>query len=336
MLFCIDGTGEHDDLLYMRDMSRGFCYHISQQYRHAIYRRGPTIFGTETVHIANEVLDMILRLKLGISGLAELRASRKPAPLASIQRIGRSDADKTPINLVGHSRGGAACIYVAQELARHDIPVHSMLLFDAVDRTAGIDTTRIPPNVGYCLHLMRDPQFGDFFHHLPAYRQLRTTVMAAQKLPADAAGLPQFDWSAIAAKSGPSPELERLRRLEHYHTIMQNMCRLNCTVRGVPTGFGFGNTGTLWSAPTRYLSQKFKATHGAMGGAPMQVSKQIDDPLYWHMVADAEVMAMAQVQARAQSFLRQMGELGKLSLDYIPISTIGSWDQTAPGASFRR
>ena len=193
-----------------------------------------------------------------------------------------------------------------------------MLLFDAVDRTAGIDTTRIPPNVGYCLHLMRDPQFGDFFHHLPAYRQLRTTVMAAQKLPADAAGL------------------EHLRRLEHYHTIMQNMCRLNCTVRGVPTDFGFGNTGTLWSAPTRYLSQKFKATHGAMGGAPMQASKPIDDPLYWHQLADAEVMAMAQVQARARSFLRQMGELGKLSLDYIPISTIGSWDQTAPAASFRR
>jgi len=229
-----------------------------------------------------------------------------------VQSDGRSDVDKTPINLVGHSRGGAACIYVAPELHKQDIPVHSMLLFDAVDRTAGIDSTRIPPNVGYCLHLMRDPQFGDFFHRLPEYRQLRTQVMTAQKLPADAAGLLQFDWSAIAAKSGPSRELARLRRLDHYHTIMQHICRLNCTVRGVPTGFGFGNTGTLWSAPTRYLSQKFKATHGAMGGAPMQASKQIDDPLYWHLVADAEMMAMAQVQARARSFLRQMGELGKL------------------------
>jgi len=42
-----------------------------------------------------------------------------------VQSDGRSDVDKTPINLVGHSRGGAACIYVAPELHKQDIPVHS-------------------------------------------------------------------------------------------------------------------------------------------------------------------------------------------------------------------
>jgi len=84
-----------------------------------------------------------------------------------VQSDGRSDVDKTPINLVGHSRGGAACIYVAPELHKQDIPVHSMLLFDAVDRTAGIDSTRIPPNVGYCLHLMRDPSLVTFFTACP-------------------------------------------------------------------------------------------------------------------------------------------------------------------------
>lgn len=69
--------------------------------------------------------------------------------------------------LTGYSRGGAGVIAVAQKLKEARRRVHTMVLFDAVDRAIGVDTARIPENVDRVVHARRDavmesrPSFGN-------------------------------------------------------------------------------------------------------------------------------------------------------------------------------
>jgi hypothetical protein len=52
-----------------------------------------------------------------------------------------------PLFLAGHSRGGAAVIWVANLLKRDAIEVDGMFLLDAVDRTASLKSVeKIPGN----------------------------------------------------------------------------------------------------------------------------------------------------------------------------------------------
>lgn len=79
-----------------------------------------------------------------------------------IREFQRKSPDE-PIFLVGHSRGGAACIKVAEEA--RDYPddkktIEAMFLFDAVSMTLTVDTDCIPPNVGRVYHAIRDPAIG--------------------------------------------------------------------------------------------------------------------------------------------------------------------------------
>ena len=113
MLYIIDGTGgamNEDD--YAADMNRGFCSKLNKQNGpNAQYGRGPTLFGVETWRIGDEVFDNIL--------------NDKPSKIV----------------LVGHSRGGAACVYVARKLKAEGINVQGMLLLDAVRRAISCPMT---------------------------------------------------------------------------------------------------------------------------------------------------------------------------------------------------
>ena len=64
---------------------------------------------------------------------------------------------KALIYLTGYSRGAAGVIAVAQRLAKDNVKVRAMMLFDAVDRAWGIDTEDIPNNVEHLVHARRDP-----------------------------------------------------------------------------------------------------------------------------------------------------------------------------------
>jgi hypothetical protein len=63
-----------------------------------------------------------------------------------------------PILLTGYSRGAAAVIDIAKRLQRENKSVKAMLLFDCVDRSPHVDSTRIPNNVGYVSLVMRLPE----------------------------------------------------------------------------------------------------------------------------------------------------------------------------------
>ncbi|HEY6400405.1 MAG TPA: hypothetical protein VI479_03285 [Blastocatellia bacterium] len=65
-----------------------------------------------------------------------------------------------PILLTGYSRGATGVVNIAKILERQNIDVKAMLLFDCVDRHAGIDAMVIPKNVGYVLHVLRAPESG--------------------------------------------------------------------------------------------------------------------------------------------------------------------------------
>jgi hypothetical protein len=67
--------------------------------------------------------------------------------------------DPEPIFLVGHSRGGASCIRVAEILDAEEW-IDAMFLFDAVRMTTRVDTECIPRNVKRVYHAIRDPRIG--------------------------------------------------------------------------------------------------------------------------------------------------------------------------------
>ncbi len=68
----------------------------------------------------------------------------------------RESDDKLRLVLIGYSRGGAAVIHAAQ-LLKDKVQVDAMFLFDAVDRSLGVETERIPSNVQVVRHARRDP-----------------------------------------------------------------------------------------------------------------------------------------------------------------------------------
>ena len=62
--------------------------------------------------------------------------------------------------LTGYSRGAAGVVSLAKKLKNDGIYVRAMLLFDCVDRHLFIDAAVIPNNVGYVMHVIRDPRSG--------------------------------------------------------------------------------------------------------------------------------------------------------------------------------
>ncbi|KAB0679844.1 thioesterase domain-containing protein [Aureimonas leprariae] len=132
----IDGTGVVNDAQYERDMRNSFVSQLSRDSRFKVryYTRGPWSDGGTAKAISKTMLREI-----------ETRVHQRGGI-----PVGR-------LVLAGYSRGGAIAIRVARELGEHGHKVHCLLLFDAVDMSLAIAASRIPANVRYCFHAMRDP-----------------------------------------------------------------------------------------------------------------------------------------------------------------------------------
>ncbi|MBI3418204.1 MAG: hypothetical protein HY043_23180 [Verrucomicrobia bacterium] len=102
------------------------------------YIPGPNIMGTDLGTIVDNAFDKICK-----------EVKRDP---------------NQPIFLIGHSRGGAAAIEVANRLKKGGCGCKSVVnflgLYDAVNRSTSFNTSRIPPNVLFTAHVRRDPAAG--------------------------------------------------------------------------------------------------------------------------------------------------------------------------------
>lgn len=324
-LYLIDGTGPENWKDYERDMQRGFCMQLKKQNGDRVeYLRGPTLQGLETWMIGETILQFI-----------------------------KTDRAKYPnmrILLGGHSRGGAAAIYVARKLKEEKITVHGMMLFDAVRRaiqktpaqyanqiaseSAGIPTLvalqlvraavevgfdyfgknaidRVPSNVERALHVVRDEKFSYFIQDTPEWQEL--------------------------AKRVPDPRdvvnTRKVAELTRMHNAMRDACRWNCLgPLGLPTGFSFGNTGLVAEPGCHFKIRKFMATHGAMGGAPLDPQDYIKHQTYAQQIEAQEIISMLAVQTLANGFLKELGfsgEHGAVQLQYKAQSMPGVRSQLA-------
>ncbi len=326
-LYLIDGTGPENWKVYERDMQRGFCMQLKKQNGDRVeYLRGPTLQGRETWFIGETILQFI--------------------------KTDRAKYPKMRILLGGHSRGGAAAIYVARKLKEEKITVHGMVLFDAVRRaiqkspaqyanqiateSAGIPTLvalqmmraavevgfdyfgknaidRVPSNVERALHMVRDEEFSYFVQNIPEYREL------AKKLvdPNDAL------------------YTRKVAEFARMHNAMRDACRWNCLgPLGIPTGFSFGNTGLVAEPGCHFKIQKFMATHGAMGGAPLDPLDYIKNYVYASQIEVQEIISMLAVQTLANGFLKELGFGGDheaVQLQYKAQSMPGGRSQLAVG-----
>lgn len=135
----IDGTGGGTfpgaarNARYDRDFANSFVRRIAGRGDpNRAYFRGPVTFG-------GGLMD-------AIAGGFQFIQSRRDAGVSE------------PILLTGYSRGAAGVVALANRLKRADEDVEALLLFDCVDRHIGIDAEVIPNNVGYVMHVVRDPR----------------------------------------------------------------------------------------------------------------------------------------------------------------------------------
>jgi hypothetical protein len=148
IFYGIDGTGPDDNGEYKSAFATSHVRKFWQNWHSpaAGYIRGPSTFGTETGSRVSE----------GVRWTTQKYHEFEKLCAAS-DTYGNT---KPRIFLSGYSRGGAAIISMAHKLKAKGIPVHAMLIFDAVDRSGLTDTDVIPDNVKMAFHALRDPAAG--------------------------------------------------------------------------------------------------------------------------------------------------------------------------------
>lgn len=158
ILLCIDGTGVASDSQYAREMAhshvRKIWWHSTAAPSMKHYMRGPTVLGSEMLDIVSRGYNYVFD---------RVRQIERDSPPRVIELT-----DLRPrVLLTGYSRGAAAIVCVAQRLAAAGISVAAMALFDCVDRAIILDSTRVPPNVEWLIHAMRDDAAGsrESFNH---------------------------------------------------------------------------------------------------------------------------------------------------------------------------
>jgi hypothetical protein len=139
ILVGIDGTGggafptEARNARYDRDFANSFVRRLCRTGNADIrYFRGPVTLGGGLVDAVNNGYEFVVARKAANPG--------------------------APVLLTGYSRGAAGAVAIAQRLQRASINVQAILLFDCVDRHVVIDAEVIPSNVGYVMHVVRDPK----------------------------------------------------------------------------------------------------------------------------------------------------------------------------------
>jgi hypothetical protein len=143
----IDGTGPSDNAVYARDFAKSHVRTMWSGWPNLMsyYVRGPNNMGSETAGLARSMVQTI---------------APQYRRLAKLHADGKGDKKPPAIILSGYSRGGAAVTYACHLLQAQKIPVHALMLFDAVDRTYTISDSEatVPSNVTYCYHARRDPK----------------------------------------------------------------------------------------------------------------------------------------------------------------------------------
>ncbi len=143
----IDGTGPYSDKKYKTGFENSNVIKLSRLpwSGGGFYDRGPGADGFSTGFRADEMAAKVARAYRNAAGTTGSSPSRVVSILPRIF-------------LSGYSRGGAAVTNVAHTLNDQGIPVHCLLLFDAVDRSATIWRSSVPSNVRLCFHAKRSPR----------------------------------------------------------------------------------------------------------------------------------------------------------------------------------
>jgi hypothetical protein len=275
-------------------MAGGFCDQMRKKF-HGWYHRGPTLAGRETYTIANIVYGAIK--KYGLLG-------------------------KEPLFLAGHSRGGAAVIYVAWQLKKSGHSVDALFLFDAVERSAtgenvpllgGTNIQLIPRNVKVTYHARRDISLTTFFEQgaRDAWSKYLQCLGSSDPLSCEEQRL-------LAIK---------MRRLDD---AMKLRMRATYSVTGEGSTLDFGNCGTGLAPPMGqaemvadvlgkgplYREMKFRGSHGAIGGSPIgeqdNAWKTEAEKKYFRSLTVIDDAAMARVKA----WMDKNYDEAKLALHY--------------------
>ncbi len=265
LVYLIDGTGDRNEDDYKKAMSGSFCSRIAKK-TNGNYYRGPTVDGLGTFDIAKVALGDLIK-------------NRAKDPTGNIF-------------LVGHSRGGAAAIYMAAELKKLRIPVAAMFLYDAVDRTLSFSNLdKIPGNVKLCYHARRDTSLKNYYE---------AGVKQALKQWDDCL---QANRSRANVCTGLGKRYQDM--LEQDLKMKRAMRSSGITGLDVPglVSIDFGNCGTSAESGCKYEEQLFLGSHGAIGGAP------IIDETAPRLLIESDRAAIASVEAWMSARLLQVGVL---------------------------
>ncbi len=149
----VDGSGPRDnesnnaeyDRVFKNSHVKRLCGNAGR-FSYSGYVRGPGDLGRETQGAANAITGWIEQKFMAVA----VERARNPKLVLPDPRV----------FLTGFSRGGAAVVNACHQLKRKGIPVHCLMLFDAVDRARIGDTDEIPDNVSWAFHARRDPKAG--------------------------------------------------------------------------------------------------------------------------------------------------------------------------------
>lgn len=284
MLYIIDGTGPNENEVYERGMNGSFCDRMREDFR-GRYSRGPSLWGTETYEIADKVY-------------AEIKGS--------------SFLGRQPLFLAGHSRGGAATIYVAQKLRELGTTIDALFLFDAVDRTVSAKHVQlIPKNVRVTYHARRDTSIATYFEW-----GARKALMEYEECENRSRSNAQWN---RAYNRNTSCESQRqlaikYRRLDDAMKVRMRSSYTMTSQDGL--GIDFGNCGVRSedSSGDRYFEQMFLGSHGALGGSPIGEQdgawKSQEDKARFRTIKESDRAAMA----TAWDWMSQNFEKEKLNL----------------------
>ena len=138
ILAAVDGTGPYSDAEYQQNFATSFVRTMYSNWHtpHAYYDRGPGLDGTST-------------------GARAKAMAGRASDFYKSSLFGKTTSVVPRIFLTGYSRGGAAALEAANTLTNMGIPVHALLLFDAVDRSITVSNTTVPHGVRHCRHAIR-------------------------------------------------------------------------------------------------------------------------------------------------------------------------------------
>lgn len=325
----LDGTGPIKDEVYQRDFKRSFCRQIKERCLTGLYRRGvpgeqdiTTIYSAVTsqirsvaVSIDGESSDNALAMgeMVGQTGATFDVPSQPKSPLAAltaayqnpyapnplqqqvnlVDRLSHSSGIKNyRIFLVGYSRGGSECVFLAHLLQRAGLQVEAMFLFDAVNMTVDLrQYKKIPSNVKVCHHAYRNPKFADPYWNAVLLARAKLRALDRQALAQSLAESGRLPFAAFPGYAGYATA-SQLMRGGGSHPLQSQIDeaqreldlaeeRLDKTRSNRWTKFGIFDWGNVGLEAEDKIRTKmdvvaFDGSHGALGGVPWLPTK---DPL---------------------------------------------------------